>query len=296
MRYYLRWYPPLRDRLPMSDSNQQRIQFACNICGTANEVEKSRLTREEPSCSSCGSTVRMRSIVQVLTTELFGKSLTIDEIWPPRPDIVGIGMSCWDVYVNRLMHKLRYTNTFYHQEPFLDITKIDPSMEGTLDFIVSTDVFEHVAPPVSRAFENARRLLKHNGVFVMSVPFGTGDASQPDTIEWFPNLHDWHLENPDGDKWVLHNTTVDGRHEVFEDLCFHGGPGSTLEMRRFVRHDLIRQLVNAGFNDITFYSKSHFAHGIHWPHNWSVPLAARVKKRRRSLLDWRAAPPVVREA
>ncbi|WP_309921959.1 methyltransferase domain-containing protein [Caballeronia sp. LZ033] len=280
----------------MRDPNKQLLQFTCNICGNVNEVEKSRLTREEATCSSCGSTVRMRSIVQVLTTELFGKSMTIDEIWPPRPDIVGIGMSCWEVYVYRLMHKIHYTNTYYHQEPFLDITNIDPAMEGTLDFIVSTDVFEHVAPPVSKAFENARRLLKEDGVFILSVPFGDADATQPETIEWFPNLNDWHLENPEADKWILHNTTIDGKHEVFEDLCFHGGPGTTLEMRRFVKHDLIRQLTVAGFNDITFYSKPDYAHGIHWPEGWSMPLAARVKKHPKPLLPWRAAKPIVREA
>ncbi len=70
--------------------------------------------------------------------------MAISEINPPRPDLVGIGMSCWDGYVAPLSHRLAFKNTFYHQEPKVDITNIDQGMVGTLDFIVSSDVFEYV--------------------------------------------------------------------------------------------------------------------------------------------------------
>ena len=146
-------------------------------------------------------------MVQILTAELFGKSMRIDEISPPRPDIVGIGMSCWEVYANRLAHKVKYVNTYYHQEPFLDITDIDEKMVNTLDFIVSTDVFEHVAPPISTAFANARRLLKENGVFIISVPFDRPDEPKAETKEWFPNPYDWKIEEVEG-RWLLYNTCL----------------------------------------------------------------------------------------
>ena len=48
---------------------------------------------------------------------------------------------------------------FLHKEPRLDITSVDASLHGQFDFIISTEVFEHVAAPVSRAFENARDML-----------------------------------------------------------------------------------------------------------------------------------------
>ena len=166
-----------------------RVKFFCNICNHPNDALISSLTREEATCSGCGSTVRMRAMVQILTAELFGKSMRIDEISPPRPDIVGIGMSCWEVYANRLAHKVKYVNTYYHQEPFLDITDIDEKMVNTLDFIVSTDVFEHVAPPISTAFANARRLLKENGVFIISVPFDRPDEPKAETKEWLSLIH-----------------------------------------------------------------------------------------------------------
>lgn len=271
-----------------------RTKFICNICSQENDVFVSSLTREDATCSGCGSTVRMRSMVQILTAELFGKSMTIDEISPPRPDIFGIGMSCWEVYANRLAHKVKYVNTYYHQEPFLDITNIDEKMVATLDFIVSTDVFEHVAPPISKAFVNARRLLKQNGVFIISVPFDRPGEPQAETKEWFPNLHDWRLEEVEG-RWILHNTTRDGQQERFDDLCFHGGPGTTLEMRLFSEASLIRELVAAGFNDITVYSEPHLDLGIQWPNGCSIPIAARVTRHRLPFFKWKK-PVVVRTA
>lgn len=257
----------------------QKVKFKCNICSSMNDVLSSRLSREEPSCTGCGSTVRMRAMVQILTTELFGQSMSIDEISPPRPDVVGIGMSCWDGYANRLAHKIKYINTYYHQEPFLDITNIDPRMVESLDFVVSTDVFEHVAPPICKAFTNAKRLLKKNGVFIISVPFDRPGDPHAQTMEWFPNLHDWKLENHDGN-WILHNITNQGVRERFENLCFHGGPGTTLEMRRFSEASLLKELMAAGFNEITIYSQPHLEFGIYWPGGCSIPIAARAIPRR----------------
>lgn len=272
----------------------QRVKFRCNICSSVNDVPSTCLSREEASCTGCGSTVRMRAMVQILTAELFGRSMSIDEISPPRPDIVGIGMSCWDGYANRLAHKVKYINTYYHQEPFLDITNIDHRMVASLDFVVSTDVFEHVAPPISTAFTNARRLLKKDGVFIISVPFDRPGEPDAETKEWFPNLHDWKLVELGG-KWVLHNITRLGDHERFEQLCFHGGPGTTLEMRLFSKASLIKELIAAGFNDITIYSQPHLDLGIHWPNGCSVPIAARVTPQRFSFFK-RHRSAVVRTA
>ncbi len=44
---------------------------------------------------------------------------------------------------------------------------LDPKLEGQLDFVISSDVFEHVPPPVDIAFENTRRMLRPGGLFVL---------------------------------------------------------------------------------------------------------------------------------
>lgn len=260
----------------MAPENNAPHNFQCNICNANNIVPPEKLTREEPTCT-CGSTVRMRSIIHALTMELFGKSLNISDIDPPRPDIVGIGMSCWDGYAIPLAHRVAYKNTYYHQEPFLDITNIDPAMEGSLDFIISTDVYEHVAPPVSIAFENTLRLLKPNGVFIFTVPYFHTGEKRVQTTEHFPDLHNYDLQESENG-YRLVNTTRKGETQIYEDLVFHGGPGTTLEMRVFSEWSVLRELKRAGFNDLTIYGAPEPKHGILWPLKHSMPIAARVKR------------------
>lgn len=260
----------------MRDSSRVRTQFQCNICDFENETYLDELTRETPTCASCGSTVRMRSIIQTLTAELFGKSMTISEITPPRPDIVGIGMSCWDGYAIPLAHRIAFKNTFYHQEPRLDIMNIDQAACGSLDFIVSTDVFEHVASPVHTAFVNARRLLKADGVFIFTVPYFYPGEERVVTTENFNDLHDYTVFETDLGL-LLKNIRKSGEIQYFHNLIFHGGPGETLEMRRFSEWSVLENLKNAGFNDISIYRNDNPQYGVYWPLLHSAPIAARVK-------------------
>jgi SAM-dependent methyltransferase len=214
----------------------------------------------------------MRSIVHLVSDGLFGKSLALDD-FPRRKDLRGVGLSDWDEYARRLADRLDYTNTYYHQEPQLDITRIAPEAEHSCDFIISTDVFEHVEPPVSRAFEGARRLLKPGGLLVLTVPF-TIESDQ--TLEHFPELHDWKLVQRDDGGYTVHNRRRDGTVEEFPHPVFHGGPGTTLEMRVFSRESLLRDLRNAGFSDIRVADEPVPEFGIHWPVTWSLPIVARA--------------------
>jgi len=248
------------------------LSYVCNICGKNCVTKISELRREEVSCIHCGSTVRMRAIIHVLSMELFGESLAIQD-FPARPDIVGIGMSDWDGYAIPLARKFRYKNTYYHKDPKLDITSIDPALEGMYDFIISSDVFEHVLPPVSIAFENARKLLKPGGVLIFSVPY-TKDGT---TIEHFPDLHKYEIIKK-GDGYILKNITRDGVEQIFDNLFFHGGFGSTLEMRVFSESSLINEFQKAGFDKIKTYREPKYEFGIVWENNWSLPIAARAKE------------------
>jgi SAM-dependent methyltransferase len=226
------------------------------------------LERERPSCRRCGSTVRTRTLVHLLTSELFGRSMALPDL-PLRRDLIGIGLSDTPAYANRLSEKLGYTNTFYHQEPRLDIAAAPARLSGHYDFIVASEVFEHVAPPVSRAFVNARRLLKSHGVLIFSVPY----TLDPDTREHYPELHDYRVVQSDG-RWRLENRTEDGRAQIYTDPVFHGGPGSTLEMRLFSRSGLIREFTDAGFAGVRIAEEPQLEFGIVWPDPWSVPMVA----------------------
>ena len=135
------------------------MQYTCNICGLRNECHVFELGRETPDCRGCGSNVRMRAIIGLLSYELFGARVPL-ECFPEDRSIRGVGLSDWDAYAERLAERLSYTNTYYHQEPLLDITRVPEEKFGSCDFLISTDVFEHVLPPVGEAFVGARQLLK----------------------------------------------------------------------------------------------------------------------------------------
>ena len=130
--------------------------------------------------------------------------------------------------VRWLQRKLAYTNTFFHQPPRLDIQDPDPGFFGRHDFVISSDVLEHVVPPVATAFVNLHRLLKPGGVLAFTVPY----APEGETREHFPELHAFRIEGEGRNRRLL-NTTRDGRSQAFGDLCFQArGAGRSLESRQ----------------------------------------------------------------
>ena len=174
-----------------------------------------------------------------------------------------------------LAQKLGYRNTYYHQEPRLDIAaeELPAELVGSCDFVISSEVLEHVPPPVQRAFDNVARLLRPGGSFILTVPYGT----QPSTVEHFPNLADFEVLEENGD-YVLRNRAADGTIEHYRDLVFHGGPGATLEMRVFSEASIIEHLLAAGLTDINVHRTPDFVHGVFWPESWSLPISARKPK------------------
>lgn len=245
----------LWDRLNCASSDF--FEFRCNVCGKNTSFLRAKLSREYRSCVYCGSSVRQRSIIYALSTELFGMSLDLSD-FPMRKDLVGVGLSDWDGFSVGLAQKFSYTNTYFHQEPFLDITSVNPSQYGQYDFIVASDVFEHISPPVSKAFENARRLLKPNGVMIFTVPYVAGEST-----EHFPELNQLSLEKRKNN-WVLVNSTPDGKVQEFTDLIFHGGPGTVLEMRVFGKDSLMRHARDADFGSVHIYDAEFPENGVVW--------------------------------
>jgi SAM-dependent methyltransferase len=254
-----------------SHAGKENVRFRCNICGRISMVSPSKLTREDVSCR-CGSTVRVRAIAHVLSLELFGESHTLPKM-PFRPDLIGVDMSGAAILANRLVKQLGYTNTFIHKAPYLDILAPPEEWLSRCDFVISSDVFEHVGSPVSRAFENTLHLLKPGGVLVLTVPYSPAG----ETIEHFPELYRYHLEKR-GDKQVLVNRMANGRVQVFDNLVFHGGDGKTLEMRVFSESGVVKDLGRAGFTDIHIHREPWSQFGITWPQEWSLPISAKRPK------------------
>ncbi len=241
-------------------SPDHQISFACNICGRSNTQAAGTFHREAPNCSGCGSTPRFRGIIHALSLGLMKQSLPLKQ-FTSDPHVKGIGMSEWEGYARVLSEKFDFTNTFFHQEPFLDVVSQThwQNYQGS-DFLICTEVFEHVLQPLEPGFTNMRKMLKTGGHLVFSTPFG--DA--PKTIEHFPGMVDFATCQM-GEDWLVVSKKNDGSYQVYDEhVVFHGGPGTVLEMRIFGRDELVKQLEEAGF-EVTVLDEAVPEIGYYWP-------------------------------
>jgi SAM-dependent methyltransferase len=259
---------PVGDVDPSTLRPDAVVSFHCNLCGSPNSTPLSQLSRETPSCIVCGSNVRFRAMAHLVCGEILGRAVALPQS-ESRRDITGLGLSDVAAYAHPLAAKFDYENTWFHTEPQLDIANVPPERFGRYDFVIASDVFEHVAPPVARAFANARKLLKPGGKLIFCVPF----CFEPDTVEHFPDLHAWAIAERNG-AWQLTNTTVAGEKQTYDNLIFHGGPGTTLEMRLFSKAGLEREFLDAGFARVRVAAEPYLPFGIYWQEPWSVPMVA----------------------
>ncbi len=243
------------------------IKFTCNICGMQNSALLANLTRERATCTKCSSSVRTRAVVQLVCEHAYGRRLVLQDA-PIDKSIVGVGLSDWSGYSKLLEAKLQYTNTFFHTAPHLDITS-PKSFSGACDFVVSSDVFEHVKSPVARAFEGAFSILKPGGKLILTVPFTNADR----TVEHFEEFDDFEVLVHEG-KRVVVGRRPDGHFGIRSGLIFHGGDGETLELRVFCRSELLSHLKGAGFVDVRVVSESDLNFGIVFKDHWSLPIVA----------------------
>jgi 2-polyprenyl-3-methyl-5-hydroxy-6-metoxy-1,4-benzoquinol methylase len=218
------------------------IHFVCNVCGHANSLPDDQKHRELLGCISCGCNARFRGYALALQRHLLQPGITLSQSIE-RKKLTGLGFSDAPQYARHLERLFSYRNTYLHTEPRLDLT--DPASVKVYepqDFIICGDVLEHVTD-VTVALSNLRKLVKRGGILIFSVPYLEGY----DTIEHYPNLHDWQLVSFKSGKFAIVNETQTGQIETFRDPIFHGGPGTVLEMRVFGEGDLMARLAAAGF-------------------------------------------------
>jgi SAM-dependent methyltransferase len=205
----------------------------------------------------------------MLARELFGTDLVLPD-FPVLKSIRGVGISDSADYSGRLAAKFDYRNTEYDREPRLDIAHPDEREFGTYDFIVCSEVLEHVVAPVETAFSNLFRLLAPDGVLLMTVPYKPSGTTE----EHFGPMDDFALAKMAG-QTVLVRRKPGGGYDVFDNLVFHGGSGSTLEMRVFSEQDLRAQTAGAGFSSLEVHCEDIPQFGVLHDETWSLPIAAR---------------------
>lgn len=230
-------------------------QFTCNLCGNPTTVAH-EFHREGGACQHCGSNIRFRALMFALSHHLYHKPIPLSD-FTPNKNIKAMGLSDAPHYADKLAALFDYTNFFYHTEPFLDICHIEAMTPGSYDILITSDVFEHVPPPRHVAFVNSHHLLKPDGLLLLTVPF----TLLPKTAEHFPHLHQFGFVR-DKKGMLLVNRRRDQTFEVYDELTWHGGEGSTLELRVFAETDLLQILADAGFKDITVWHEDIPTYGI----------------------------------
>jgi hypothetical protein len=219
---------------------------SCLICGSSALLPA--VGREEVSCIACGVTWRVQAtMVAVLEGLGYPEGAKFSDV---KPDLSrrGIGISDHWRLAGRLASVFDYVNTFYHRFPKVDVTATPPELKGELEFIICSDVLEHIPPPAFDGLRGLREMLRPGGFAVITVPCQTG----PTSTEYYPELKSWSIE--DGTlSWI------DGLGVLSRDPNpeFHGGEGQTLTFRLWSIDDLASQCLEAGF--------SHVAEPRVWP-------------------------------
>jgi hypothetical protein len=103
-------------------------------------------------------------------------------------------------------------------------------------------------------------MLNHNGVLILSVP--TFDISNH--LEHFPLMDKYEIIKYESDYLLV--TKEKGVYKIYNKLIFHGGPGTTLEMRKFSHLKLINDLKIIGFSKVITLEQAIPDNGIYWPH------------------------------
>lgn len=244
--------------------------YVCNVCGHENMHSEHEFSREGAGCPNCVAYVRIRAIAALVAYEMTGERTPLFQ-YDSRLPYKGVGMSDLDSLADGLANSFHYTNTYYHKAPFLDITDPLPEEEGAYDFIVSTDVFEHILAPVQKAFDGAYKLLKPGGKMIFSVPYSLEDETQ----EHFPSLNDFQVLRTETGDWRVKNVNKEGDVEYFDDLTFHGGPGgTTLELRLFCQKAIYQHFEKAGFSSVRLANEDVPEYGIYWKDRFSLPMVA----------------------
>lgn len=245
-----------------------RVTFRCNACGRRTSAPRMRIGRETPSCGWCGSSVRIRALIRAIGMELFA-SAEPATAWPQGDSRRGLGFSDPELYSAHLSRSTRYTNSWFHAEPYRDVLDVSTFGGETFDYVVCSEVLEHVNQPIERAIDNLFAILRPGGVLFLTVPARDGES-----VEHFPALRSYDVATDESGDWVMSGTTAAGAPYRATGLIFHGGPGSVVEMRVCGRASLHRALARSGFVEVTEILEEDAAIGLAWrdtPEAMDVP-------------------------
>lgn len=228
--------------------------WKCNLCDSKNDSVWELLVREGPSCQKCGSSVRQRHLLFVL-----GRNLSLLSRLRLKKDSV-IGLSDAPSIESLLTKDRRftYTNTFFDEDPRLDVANVSTLWTDKASILISSDVLEHVFFPISKSIMGHLQILKPGGLLILTIPYSESMPNQ----EHYPWMTAYTAFKQENGVWGVRGITAQGEERIVPNPVFHGGPGNTLEMRLMNKNNLRGELLGAGFTDVVFHEEDIRKHGI----------------------------------
>lgn len=216
-------------------------RWLCALCGTKNTPGIPE--REGMKCRNCGATWRVRATALAVVQNLTGRTEPLASVLP-NMSFRGIGISDHYVLAGFLSSKFDYTNSFLHRFPQVDICDPPQGLVGSLNFVICSDVLEHVPPPADAALRGLRSILQDAGGFtVITVPVN----GREETDEFYPEITSWEELDNGTVKWV----DKQGAKRIDLSPEYHGGEGRTIAFRTWSETDLVARLRGAGFSDVS---------------------------------------------
>lgn len=194
-----------------------RLPGFCNICGHATIFRVTDANfREHVPCGHCGSVYRHRQIAAVLLSQALARGRS-PRLLASLADLPK-GLAVWNTEATRTLHQrlgARLGDSYVASE-FLDPalpsgTTVDGVLhadlqgshfaDGSIDYILSSDVMEHV-PDVDAALADSFRILKVGGAHIFTAPFYQHRFSVERRAELSPggkivhHLRPWYHQDP----------------------------------------------------------------------------------------------------
>lgn len=169
-----------------------KISFSfiyCNVCGNSTKIKiRTDNLREDCICKKCHSNSRKRHLAYVLLQSLSVKN---DKIASLNKISNGLDNFVYNVESNgALHHNLKHLDKYVCSEYFgpyetygkeingvlnVDLMNI-PFESDSFDYIISSEVFEHIPHPY-KAFAEIHRILKIGGAHIFTVPYYSNEEN-----------------------------------------------------------------------------------------------------------------------
>ena len=233
------------------------IPGRCNICGSFTVfLIRNDMFREGVSCAACASVNRQRQMAAVLLSQVLGTRNRVP--WLASISNITESTVVWNAEATRALHKklqhhlgANYISSEYLSPDLQSGDIIDNTLhvdiqathfkDNSIDYILTSDVLEHVPFPL-RAIKETYRILKPGGCHIFTVPFYKHRFSNEtraivNAQGEVEHLHKpWYHEDPMSDDGVLVYTVFAPELLCQLEAC---GFDATLQILRSPVHGIL---------------------------------------------------------